>query len=69
MPAGCAGDCVAFFYKRQKLEEFAAVRRKQQLRKRRLQVRLLALHAQAGLCQAAGALGVSETLPLSVRTL
>ena len=30
-------DCVQFYYKTQKLDEFAAVRRKQQLKKRRLQ--------------------------------
>lgn len=34
------GDCVAFFYKNQKLDDFSTVRRKQQLKKRRLQVRL-----------------------------
>ncbi|GAX73612.1 hypothetical protein CEUSTIGMA_g1063.t1 [Chlamydomonas eustigma] len=37
LPNRSAGDCVAFFYKHQKLEEFAAVRRKQQLKKRRVQ--------------------------------
>ncbi|KAK9819027.1 hypothetical protein WJX74_007162 [Apatococcus lobatus] len=31
------GECVAFFYRTQKLDEFANVRRKQQLKKRRLQ--------------------------------
>ena len=31
------GQCVAFFYRTQKLDEFANVRRKQQLKKRRLQ--------------------------------
>eukprot|EP00967_Tisochrysis_lutea_P115717 scaffold185599_cov19-Tisochrysis_lutea.AAC.1 len=30
-----AGDCVAFFYKHQKLDEWANVRRKQQLKKRK----------------------------------
>ena len=30
-------DCVQFYYKTQKLDEFANVRRKQQLKKRRLQ--------------------------------
>ena len=31
------GDCVRFYYRNQKLDEFAALRRKQQLKKRRLQ--------------------------------
>ena len=31
------GDCVAHYYRIQKLDEFAAVRRKQQLKKRRQQ--------------------------------
>ena len=30
------GDCVAFFYKHQKLDEWANVRRKQQLKKRKV---------------------------------
>lgn len=33
-------DCIRFYYKHQKLDEFAAVRRKQQLKKRRLQTDL-----------------------------
>ena len=36
LPGRSAGECVAFFYKHQKTDEFAAVRRKQQLKKRRL---------------------------------
>ena len=36
------GDCVQFYYRTQKLDEFAAVRRKMQLKKRRMQVRSLA---------------------------
>lgn len=32
------GDCVQFYYRTQKLDEFAALRRKLQLRKRRMQV-------------------------------
>ena len=31
------GDCVKYYYRNQKLDEFAAVRRKQQLKKRRMQ--------------------------------
>ena len=31
------GDCVVFYYRTQKLDEFAAVRRKMQLKKRRMQ--------------------------------
>ncbi|KXZ52260.1 hypothetical protein GPECTOR_10g891 [Gonium pectorale] len=37
LPGRSPGDCVAFFYKNQKLDEFGTVRRKQQLKKRRLQ--------------------------------
>ena len=37
LPGKSTGDCVGFFYKHQKLDEFAVVRRKQQLKKRRLQ--------------------------------
>ena len=33
------GDCVQHYYRMQKLDEFAAVRRKQQLKKRRTAVR------------------------------
>jgi hypothetical protein len=35
------GDCVQFYYRSQKLDAFAAVRRKLQLRKRRMQARQL----------------------------
>lgn len=38
LPGRSPGDCVAFFYKNQKLDDFSTVRRKQQLKKRRLQV-------------------------------
>lgn len=31
------GDCIKYYYRNQKLDEFAAVRRKQQLKKRRMQ--------------------------------
>lgn len=31
------GDCVVYYYRTQKLDEFAAVRRKMQLKKRRMQ--------------------------------
>ena len=37
LPGRSPGDCVAFFYKNQKLDDFSTVRRKQQLKKRRLQ--------------------------------
>eukprot|EP00884_Botryococcus_braunii_P008183 jgi/Botrbrau1/17366/Bobra.0015s0106.1 len=37
LPHRTTGDCVAFYYKVQKLDDFAAVRRKQQLKKRRQQ--------------------------------
>lgn len=37
LPHRSVADCVVFFYKNQKLDEFANVRRKQQLKKRRLQ--------------------------------
>ncbi len=36
LPGRTSGDCVAFFYKHQKLDEFANVRRKQQLKKRKV---------------------------------
>lgn len=36
MPGRTSGDCVAFFYRHQKLDEFANVRRKQQLKKRKV---------------------------------
>lgn len=35
LPGRTVAECVVFFYKHQKLEEFSAVRRKQQLKKRR----------------------------------
>lgn len=38
------GDCVQFYYRTQKLDEFAAVRRKLQLKKRRMQVHILSHH-------------------------
>lgn len=41
------GDCVVFFYKNQKLDEFAAVRRKQQLKKRRDEVDRKRIQLQA----------------------
>ncbi|KAK9815578.1 hypothetical protein WJX72_006161 [[Myrmecia] bisecta] len=37
LPHRSVGDCIVLYYKIQKLDEFAAVRRKQQLKKRRLQ--------------------------------
>ena len=30
------GDCIKFYYRNQKMDEFAAIRRKQQLKKRRM---------------------------------
>jgi hypothetical protein len=36
LPGRTTGDCVDFFYKHQKLDEFANVRRKQQLKKRKV---------------------------------
>jgi hypothetical protein len=39
------GDCVQFYYRSQKLDAFAAVRRKLQLRKRRMQARDLELYS------------------------
>lgn len=37
MEGRTTGDCVVHYYRMQKLDEFAAVRRKMQLKKRRMQ--------------------------------
>ena len=44
------GDCVQFYYRSQKLDAFAAVRRKLQLRKRRMQARGLNPETQSPMC-------------------
>jgi hypothetical protein len=56
------GDCVRFYYRNQKLDEFAAVRRKQQLKKRRLQTQEKSSRQYLGGRGAAAAQGALQGL-------